>query len=155
MKVLKIYIDTSIFNFAFSDDVPKEKDVTLRLLDEVRKGKYEVYISEVVIREINRASKEKAKKLIELINEIVSEELPIDDEVLELARRYITEGIIPEKYENDAVHIAVASVNNLDAIISWNFEHIVKLKTKKEVTGVNAISGYKDIEIYSPWEVIE
>ena len=155
MKVLKIYIDTSIFNFAFSDDVPKEKDVTLRLLDEVRKGKYEVYISEVVIREINRASKEKAKKLIELINEIVSEELPIDDEVLELARRYITEGIIPEKYENDAVHIAVASVNNLDAIISWNFEHIVKLKTKKEVTGVNAVSGYKDIEIYSPWEVIE
>ena len=155
MKVLKIYCDTSIFNFAFSDDVQKEKDVTLKLLDEVRKGKYEVYISEVVIREINRASKEKAKKLIELINEIVSEELPIDDEVIELAGRYITEGIIPEKYENDALHIAVASVNNLDAIISWNFEHIVKLKTKKEVTGVNAISGYKDIEIYSPWEVIE
>ena len=140
---------------AFSGVVPKEKDVTLRLLDEVRKGKYEVYISEVVIREINRASKEKAKKLIELINEIVSEELPIDDEVIELAGRYITEGIIPEKYENGALHIGVASVNNLDAVISWNFEHIVKLKTKKEVTGVNAISGYKDIEIYSPWEVIE
>jgi len=63
MKILKIYFDTSIFNFALSDDVPKEREVTLRLLDEVRKGKYEAYISEVVIREVNRASEEKAKKL--------------------------------------------------------------------------------------------
>ncbi len=47
------------------------------------------------------------------------------------------EGVFPAKYENDAVHIAAASVNNLDLIISWNFEHIVKFKTKKEVTGIN------------------
>lgn len=154
-KKLKLYFDTSIFNFALADDVPKEKEVTLKLLDEVRKGKYEVYVSEVVIREANRASEEKAKSLIDLINEVVSEELYVNDEVQELAKRYVTEGIIPERYEDDALHIAVASVNNLDAIISWNFAHIVKLKTKKEVVGVNAISGFKEIEIYSPWEVIE
>lgn len=155
MKRLKLYFDTSIFNFALSDDVPREKEVTLRLFNEVRKGKYEVYISEVVIREVNRASKEKAENLIGLINEIVIEELPIDEEAHELAKRYIAEGIIPERYEDDALHIAVASINNLDAIISWNFAHIVKLKTKREVVGVNAISGYKEIDIYSPWEVIE
>lgn len=154
-KKLKLYFDTSIFNFALADDVPKEKEVTLKLFDEVRKGKYEVYVSEVVIREANRASEEKAKSLIDLINEVVSEELYVNDEVQELAKRYVTEGIIPERYEDDALHIAVASVNNLDAIISWNFAHIVKLKTKKEVVGVNAISGFKEIEIYSPWEVIE
>lgn len=154
-KKLKLYFDTSIFNFALADDVPKEKEVTLKLFDEVRKGKYEVYVSEVVIREANRASEEKAKSLIDLINEVVSEELYVNDEVQELAKRYVTEGIIPERYEDDALHIAVTSVNNLDAIISWNFAHIVKLKTKKEVVGVNAISGFKEIEIYSPWEVIE
>lgn len=154
-KKLKLYFDTSIFNFALADDVPKEKEVTLKLFDEVRNGKYEVYVSEVVIREANRASEEKAKSLIDLINEVVSEELYVNDEVQELAKRYVTEGIIPERYEDDALHIAVASVNNLDAIISWNFAHIVKLKTKKEVVGVNAISGFKEIEIYSPWEVIE
>ena len=154
-KKLKLYFDTSIFNFALSDDVPKEKEVTLKLFDEVRKSKYEVYVSEVVIREANRASEEKVKSLIDLINEVVSEELYVNDEVQELAKRYVTEVIIPERYEDDALHIAVASVNNLDAIISWNFAHIVKLKTKKEVVGVNAISGFKEIEIYSPWEVIE
>ncbi|MFQ5715296.1 MAG: type II toxin-antitoxin system VapC family toxin [Candidatus Scalinduaceae bacterium] len=154
-KKLKLYFDTSIFNFALADDVPKEKEVTQKLFDEVRKGRYEAYVSEVVIREVNRASEEKAKSLIDLINEIVSEELYVNDEVQELAKRYVTGGIIPERYEDDALHIAAASVNNLDAIISWNFAHIVKLKTKKEVVGVNAISGFKEIEIYSPWEVIE
>lgn len=69
LKRLKLYFDTSIFNFAFAEDVPKEKEVTLRLLDEVRKGRYEVYISDVVIREILDADEEKAKKLVKLINE--------------------------------------------------------------------------------------
>lgn len=85
MKTLKLYFDTSVFNFVLSDDVPKEKEVTERLFDEVRNGKYDIYISEIVIREVNRASKEKAKNLTELINEIVIEELPIEQEVQELA----------------------------------------------------------------------
>ena len=97
MKKLKLYFDTSIFNFALSDDVPEERDVTLKLLDEVRRGRYEVYISEVVVREVNRASREKAKSLIELIDEIVVEELSVDEDVLELAKRYIAEGIIPRR----------------------------------------------------------
>ncbi len=49
----------------------------------------------------------------------------------------------------------MASVNDLDAIISWNFKHIVKLKTKKEVSGTNQLMGYKAIEIYSPMELID
>jgi hypothetical protein len=72
-----------------------------------------------------------------------------------LAKRYVKQGIIPAKYENDALHIAIASVNDLDVVVSWNFKHIVKVKTKKEVTGVNALMGYKDREIYSPLEVVE
>lgn len=74
-------------------------------------------------------------------------------EVQSLADRYIELNVIPEKYINNALHIAAASVYDLDAIVSWNFEHIVKLKTKREVVGINAMMGYKEIEIYSPWEV--
>jgi hypothetical protein len=80
--------------------------------------------------------------------------LEIDEEVKELADRYISAGIIPEKYRNDALHIAVAVVNDLDVIISWNLEHIVKLKTKLGVEGVNILLGYKTIEIMTPEEVI-
>lgn len=155
MRKLKLYFDTSVFNFAFADDSPNEKEVTLKLLEEVRKGKYEIYISDVVIREILEASVEKAEILTELINEIRPLELTFNEECELLAREYIGKGIIPEKYEDDAFHIAVASANDMDAIISWNFSHIVKLKTKREVVGINMLMGYKEIDIYSPREVVE
>ncbi|MDR4509307.1 MAG: PIN domain-containing protein [Candidatus Brocadiaceae bacterium] len=155
IKKLKLYFDTSVFNFAFADDTPERKDLTIKLLEEVKVNKYDVYISTVVLREIHEAPREKAKKLMNLINEVQPFELLFDRDSYELAYEYIKRGIIPSKYEDDAFHIAVASVNDLDAIISWNFKHIVKLKTKKEVFGTNLLMGYKEIEIYSPMEVVE
>ncbi len=154
-KKLRLYFDTSIFNFAFADDAPHEKEVTLRLIAEIKKGKYEVYISVVVLREIKEAGKKKANQLMGLINDLQPFELEFDKECYELASEYIKRGIIPKKYEDDAFHIAVASVNDIDAVISWNFKHIVKLKTKKEVVGTNLLMGYKEIEIYSPLEVAD
>lgn len=59
------------------------------------------------------------------------------------------------KYRDDAVHIAIAVVNNLDAIVSWNLTHMVKLKTRLEVNGINKIEGYKEIEICTPREVMD
>ena len=80
--------------------------------------------------------------------------LEIDLETEELAERYIDEGVIPERYRGDALHIAVAVVNGIEVIISWNFEHIVKLKTRVMVNGINRLLGYHEIEICSPEEVI-
>jgi predicted nucleic acid-binding protein len=153
-RKLKLYFDTSIFNFAFAEDALDKMSVTLKLIEEVKAGKYDVYISQIVLREIGEALEKKAGKLINLINDIQPLELEFNAECYELASEYIKRGIIPKKYEDDAFHIAVASVNDLDALISWNFQHIVKLKTKKEVVGTNLLMGYKEIEIYSPMEVV-
>ena len=154
MRKLKLYLETSVFNFVFAEDSPDERDVTLKFFDCL--NQYEPYISEVVIAEINRTPKEEKKQqLFNLISKYNLEQLPFDEPSKVLANRYIQEGIIPQSYQEDAFHIAIASVNNLDALISWNFAHIVKLKTKREVVGINAIMGYKEIEIYSPWEVVE
>jgi predicted nucleic acid-binding protein len=156
MKKLKIYLDTSIISFAIDGRNPREKRLTLRLIDEIKAGKYEAFISAVTIAEIKRADNDICKKLLEVVSVINPEELAVDEEAQALANRYITEGIIPVKYADDALHIAVASVNDLDLIISWNFEHIVKFKTKREVTGINSLTGYKNnIEIYSPLEVVQ
>ncbi len=81
--------------------------------------------------------------------------LEVDIEAEELAERYIREGIIPIRYRSDALHIAVAVINGIEAIVSWNFEHIVKLKTRVMVNGVNRLLGYHEIEICSPEEVVE
>ena len=153
MKKLKLYLDTSIINFAFADDAPKQKEVTLKLFDEL--NRYKGYISEIVLGEINRASDIKKRRLFNFISKYDLEELMFNESAKILADKYIEAGVIPRKYQEDAFHIAIASVNDLDAIISWNFKHIVKLKTRREVVEINLYMGYKEIDIYSPWEVID
>ncbi|MBI5789162.1 MAG: type II toxin-antitoxin system VapC family toxin [Candidatus Schekmanbacteria bacterium] len=154
MKKLQLYFETSVFNFAFADDVIEEREITLTLFEQVKQNRYDVFISDIVTREILNAPKEKADQLLELISQLNQVKLKVTGDCVDLAQRYIKEGIIPVKHEYDALHIAIASVNNLDAIVSWNFKHMVKMKTKREVKAINLLSGYKEIEIISPQEVI-
>ncbi|MCL2391719.1 MAG: hypothetical protein FWC66_03805 [Oscillospiraceae bacterium] len=79
---------------------------------------------------------------------------PTDEAVL-IADRYVKDEIIPSKYRTDGLHISLATVYNLDMIISMNFQHIVRRKTKIGTALVNALYGYRPIEIYTPMEVIE
>ncbi|MCK4384458.1 MAG: PIN domain nuclease, partial [Candidatus Lokiarchaeota archaeon] len=75
----------------------------------------------------------------------------------ELTREYIKNKLLPEKYINDALHIAIGSCNSISyivsCIVSWDFEHIVKVKTRRIVNLVNTLQGYKEIEIISPKEL--
>ncbi|MDI6758658.1 MAG: type II toxin-antitoxin system VapC family toxin [Candidatus Omnitrophota bacterium] len=155
MKKISLYLDTSIYNFAISENNPEEREATLKLLEGIKEGKYEAFISELVSAEIDKAPQEIAVKLRSVIKGIDPEELAINEEVKGLADKYIAQQIIPVKYANDAIHIAVASVNNIDVIVSWNFEHMVKLKTKRGIVGVNALLGYKPVEILTPLEVVD
>jgi hypothetical protein len=79
--------------------------------------------------------------------------LEIDDEATALADRYMTEGLFPNKYRDDAIHIAIASVFGCNVVVSWNFKHMVKIRTILGINGVNKIMGYSDVEIVTP-EVI-
>ncbi|MFZ6016982.1 MAG: PIN domain-containing protein [Nitrospirota bacterium] len=155
MKKIKYYLDTTIFNFVFAEGDAEKKDVTLKLFRDLPLIAEGIYISDEVIREVSRAPEPRKSQLEGLLREINPLLLEADLEAEELAERYIKEGIIPERYRGDALHIAVAVVNGIDAIVSWNFEHIVKLKTRVMVKGVNRLLGYHEIEICSPEEVIE
>jgi hypothetical protein len=73
----------------------------------------------------------------------------------DLAERYIAEGLIPVKYKDDAYHLAAATVENCDIVLSWNYTHIVKPKTIFGVSGVNNMYGYRHIEILSPESMLE
>ena len=97
----------------------------------------------------------KREKIQEAISKLKFEELKVNDESEQLANKYIQAKITPEKYKNDALHIAIAVINNIDVIISWNMSHIVKLKTIVEVNKINKKLGYKEILINTPEEVLE
>jgi hypothetical protein len=142
-------------NFAFAEDDIEKRDITLKFLKDLPLIAEGTYISDEVIREIGRASEPRKSQLEGLLREISPLLLEVDIETEDLAERYIKEGIIPIRYRGDSLHIAVAVIKGVDVIVSWNFEHIVKLKTRVMVNGVNKLLGYHEIEICSPEEAVQ
>jgi predicted nucleic acid-binding protein len=155
MRVPKIYLETSVFNFYFADDAPDKRDDTLRLFEEIRQGKYEPYTSVFVVEELRAAPEPKRSQMLDIIRQYGIIALPGESESRRMAGLYVAEGIIPGKYLTDALHIAATTVNDLDFIVSYNFQHIVKLKTVTMTESVNLRENYRKIGIYSPTEVIE
>jgi hypothetical protein len=154
MRIPKIYLETTVFNF-YADKERFAHADTVRLFKEVAEGKYLAYTSRSVIEELERAPAGKRDEMVNIISEYNIPILEYNDEAERLADIYVTEGVIPVKYRMDGLHIAIAAVNDLDMIISMNFQHIVKRKTIKMTANINILNGYHAIEIYSPMEVVE
>ncbi|MDR1094418.1 MAG: hypothetical protein LBL66_09760 [Clostridiales bacterium] len=155
MRILKIYLETTIFNFVFAEDAPDKRLDTLRLFEEIKAGIYAPYTSDYVVGELMKETTDKREKMLSLINEYGIKRIAVDPEAERLAGLYVAGGIIPEKFKTDGNHIAIATVSNLDIIVSWNFRHIVKMKTIFNTAVINVSQGYKKVEIFSPSEVIE
>ena len=79
--------------------------------------------------------------------------LSTTDDVQHLANMYIKNEIFPEKYLDDALHTAITSVNNISILLSWNFAHLVKVRTRRMVALINAINNYNPVEIIAPPEL--
>jgi len=144
----KVYLDTSVPNAYFDEKNPYRQEVTRQFWLKLKE--YQILISDLVIREIKATGNKKLReKLLELVKnfDLLSTK---SKEIRMLAEEYVSKGTIPVKHIEDAVHIAVATINSADILVSWNFEHIVKLKTKREVNAVNVLLGYKPIEIVEP-----
>ena len=75
-------------------------------------------------------------------------------EAEELADMYITEGALTNKSYNDALHIALATINNAEVLASWNFKHIVNLNRIRLYNSINLRLGYRLIEIRTPREIL-
>lgn len=83
----------------------------------------------------------------------ISEFLPITEEALEVLEAYERRNILSARFRNDMLHIALATVAQVDVLVSWNFRHIVRLDNIQRFNGVNLELGYKTMAIYSPREV--
>lgn len=156
MKIARLYLETSVWNFCFADDAPEKKEITLRFFERVRLGDYQVYISDTVLEEVAQAPAPKRTQLLTVIADISPELLELDDEVLRLARRYLKEGILPAHKLEDAVHAAVATVHEVDALISWNLKHLANFRKMELINSINMMEGYlKRLELITPMEVSE
>lgn len=134
-----IYTDTSVFGGCFEKEFKEWSEL---LIDEFKKGVKTLMISDLTIEELDFARAEIRAKL----NEVITEDTKtvfINDEVISLAKTYIIEGALTNKSYNDALHIAVATINNSDILTSWNFKHIVNINRIRLYNSINLRMGYK------------
>ncbi|MCL2354786.1 MAG: PIN domain-containing protein [Oscillospiraceae bacterium] len=135
MKKLKIYLDTTIISYLDQPERLEKHDETHMFWNEIKTGKYDIYISDIVLVEISNCTDLNKKEiLINYLSEIYYQDVEITQEIKELAQKYIDNGLIPNKYRDDALHIATATINNCDLIASWNFAHMVKYTTIQGVS---------------------
>ena len=156
MRYLKLYIETSVWNFYYADDSPEKKKVTRNFFDYLPKNKFDIYISVIVLDEFDQATETKKNQLIKLIDNYNPTILTMESSVRDLANAYLANNVLPQKSFFDAYHIAFASVNELDFIVSWNLKHIANIQRQERVQAINLLNGYtKSIQMITPMEVSE
>ena len=72
-----------------------------------------------------------------------------------LHKKIVDMGILTPKSYDDCQHIGAVVVNECDYIISWNFKHIVNIKTIHGIRAITNLEGYKNIDIFSPTVLLE
>ena len=149
-----MYLETTMFNYYFDTERDLHAD-TVKLFDEIKAGKYIAFTSEYAVGELSRAPEEKYRKMMRLMEEYNVTVLERSDEADNLAALYQEQGILPRRSTTDARHIAIATINDMDMILSLNFEHIVRKKTVLMTGTLNVQHGYKPVDIRSPMEVVD
>jgi hypothetical protein len=149
MKI-RIYIDTSVIGGCEDEEFALW---SCQLFEEFRKG-----IRIAVISDLTRKELEKApaivKRILSSLPQTSVENVFLTEEAEVLAKRYLEENVVNKKHIVDAQHIAIASVERVDVLVSWNFQQIVNLERIRAFNAVNLKLGYPLLEIRSPREVI-
>jgi len=149
VKKQRIYTDTSVIGGCFD----KEFEIWSNgLLTDFKNGIFIPVLSDVIQAEIADAPDFIINKYEEFLD-CDAEIIITTDEALILANVYLDRKILSEKFYRDMLHIALATINKADLLVSWNFKHIVRFDKIRLFNSVNLEQGYSPLEIYSPREI--
>ncbi len=160
MKKTRIYLDTSVISFLLADDAPEKQAITQQFFETcVAEAVYEVVISPLVIDELAATmDTEKRSELLRLAEHYALDVVETDsdiDEIGRLTKAYVDAQIIPANKEDDAAHIAIATINGADVLLSWNYKHLANLSKERKILAVNLREGYaKPLRMLTPMEVL-
>lgn len=144
----RIYIDTSVFGGYFDEEFAEH---TVPLFDRIQNNEFTLLFSTVTQDELEGAP-EKVKNLVKSLKPDYTDFLDTNDEVVNLALEYINEKVVGQTSYADCLHIALATINRADFLVSWNFKHIVNVDRIRGYNSINIKNGYKQLEIRSPRE---
>ncbi len=147
--VIRVYADTSVYGGFFDEEFSV---ITQTFFNRVRSGEIGLVISDIVREEIDDAP-QRVRSLFDELAEI-SEVIDVGDKALSLRDAYIEAGIVSRRWLADALHVAAATILQCNAIVSWNFHHIVHLKKIPLYNAVSRAKGFRQIAILSPSEIV-
>ncbi len=147
----RVYIDTSVIGGCFDIEFNEWSN---KLFDKFREGRKIAVISDVTLDELS-FSRLEVRNHLETISSKLKEFIVNDEQSEELAEQYIREHAVSRKSQEDALRIAIATVNKVDVLVSWNFKHIVNLDRIRKYNAVNLMKGYPILEIRNPREILE
>ena len=145
----RIYVDTSVIGGCLDQEFAVE---SRRLMDLIRKGQLVLVISQIVLDELATAPM-RVRAVLESLPPEHIEYAVLSLEVIALRDAYLTAGVVGPRWKEDALHVAAASVTGVDAIVSWNFKHIVRLDRINAYNAVNESRGFRRLTIVTPLEV--
>jgi len=153
----KIYIETTVVSYLTSRP---SRDIVIAAHQQItnewwetRSRLFDLYASQLVIREAGAGDKDLANRRLTALQE--TQLLEITEPAVNLAKEFIKEGAIPPKAAEDALHISIAVVNGIEYLITWNCKHIANAIMRHKINEVCISCGYEPIIICTPEELME
>ena len=149
MPVVSLYLDTSVLGGYFDDEW---KAATHELWQKMEAGKYRFLTSAVTMDELTAAPERVRELFANTFPTAAILSVTADSE--RLASAYMSSHILTPKYTDDARHVAVCTVAQIEYLVSWNFRHLVNVEREKGFNAVNLLHGYRTLRIVNPLELI-
>ncbi|MDQ6630794.1 MAG: type II toxin-antitoxin system VapC family toxin [Verrucomicrobiota bacterium] len=152
----KVYLETSVISYltarASRDVVASACQKMTQDWWEKRRVKFQLYISELVINEIERGNATAAKRRMDCVVDMTR--LEITAEIQDLAQQFVRKNSLPAKASADALHIAIATVHGMDYLLTWNCTHIANAEIMPVIASICAVAGFKSPLICTPQELM-
>jgi predicted nucleic acid-binding protein len=151
----KVYVESSVVSYLANRDsrdivVLAQQQITREWWIDAAKS-FDLYVSDLVIDEVSRGASDAANARVQAVAK--ASVLSLDAEVQNLAARLLKSAALPQKAEDDALHIAVATANGMDFLLTWNCTHIANARTREIIIGVCRAAGYEPPVICTPAEL--
>jgi len=154
---LKVYIETTVVSYltARKSSVPVlagRQQITLEWWEN-RRHLFDLSISEIVVQEAEDGDSDAVCRRLEVLRGLPL--LVVTEEAVQLADALVKDGVIPKEFVEDSLHIAVAAVNGMDYLLTWNCRHIANAALRPRIERVVESYGYLCPIICTPDELME
>jgi hypothetical protein len=152
----RVYVETSVISYLTArpsrDLVVAAHQQLTHVWWQTARSSLDLCASEFVVREAGAGDSEFAQKRLDLLQRIAL--LDATDPAIKLASAIIASGVLPSKAANDASHVAVAAIHNVEFLVTWNCRHLANARIRAMIEQVCASHGFRCPTICTPEQLL-